>query len=535
MTKTIFRYYILLLLAFIATSCNDKVQKKIVAVSQCSIDEWRDQMNQEILREAFFHSDLQVEINSTSDNTQEQINVIQSYIDRKVDLIVVAPNEAEPLRPVIEKAYDAGIPVILVDRKINSDKYSAFIGGDNVEVGRLAAKYIAETLNGKGRIIEIEGLEGSSSSQQRHTGFHEIIDTYKDIVIVSRFFADWQEKKAEAIMDSIGDSLGDVDLVFSYNDRMAIGAKNSAIKRNSPLASIPYVGVDALLDKHVGIGRIEDGTLNASFLYQTGGDRAIHIADCILNGKPYNRDNIFQTSIVNKSNVHIMNIHASHIDEQNRKIEFLNSKLDDFFKDYEAQRIVLVTFIIILILVCIVLFVSIQAYNAKNHLNNKLARQKQILEQQKNELSEQKEKLERQRDELEAERDKLIEAQDIEHEAEDNKDNSDSTEDATSIFIEKLNKVLDDNINNSELTVEIIGAEMGMSRVQLYRKTKAACGLSPNEALRARRLSKAYKMLRETNKTISEVAYEVGFSSPSYFAKCYKDYFGQNPTESLKK
>lgn len=527
--------YTLILLAIMMTfaSCN-RSEKKIIAVSQCSVDEWRDQMNKEMLREAFFHSDMQVEIYSTPDNSQDQIDMMEKFIERKVDLIVVSPNESEALRPVIEKAYDSGIPIILIDRKINSDKYTAFIGGDNIEVGRLAGKYIAELLNGKGRIIEIQGLKGSSSSQERHIGFHEVIDKYSDISVISTFHADWQEKKAEAIMDSIGDSIGDYDIVFSFNDRMAIGAKNSAIKRGSHLANVPYIGVDALLDQHVGIGRIEDGTLNASFLYQTGGDKAIYIADCILNGKTFKRDNIFQTSIVNKSNVHIMNIHASHIDEQNGKIEFLNAKLDDFFKDYESQRIVLVTFIIITILVCVQLFISIRAYTAKARLNKKLAMQKQILESQKNELSEQKEKLERQRDELEAERDKLMEMQG--HAEHSDKDiTCDDTNEENSHFMEKLLRVIDANIDNTDLSVETIGAELGMSRVQLYRKTKLACGLSPNETLRTRRLNLAYKMLRETTKTISEVAYEVGFSSPSYFAKCYKDYFGQNPTESLKK
>ncbi len=126
-------------------SCTGE-RKKIVAVSQCSMDEWRNQMNEEMQREAFFHTDLDVEIHSTPDNTQQQIADIESFIRRGVDAIVVAPNEWEPLRPVIEKAYDSGIPVVLIDRKINSDKYTAFVGGDNVDVGRKAAHYILRCL-----------------------------------------------------------------------------------------------------------------------------------------------------------------------------------------------------------------------------------------------------------------------------------------------------------------------------------------------------------------------------------------------------
>lgn len=192
----------LLILCFILTSCTS-TPKKIVAVSQCSIDEWRSQMNKEMEREAFFHSDLKVEIHSTSDNSQQQIAMIESFIKRRVDLIIVAPNEAEPLRPVIEKAFDAGIPIILIDRKINSEKYTAFIGGDNVEVGKAAGQYVVKKLQGKGKIIEIEGLKGASSSQERKIGFHEVIDKYKNIKVVANFEADWLKDKAKQIMDTI--------------------------------------------------------------------------------------------------------------------------------------------------------------------------------------------------------------------------------------------------------------------------------------------------------------------------------------------
>ncbi|MBE6339143.1 MAG: helix-turn-helix domain-containing protein [Bacteroidales bacterium] len=508
----------LLILCFILTSCTSTTKKTIV-VSQCSIDDWRNQMNQEILREAFFHTDMNVEIHSASDNSQQQIAMIESFIKRRVDLIIVAPNEAEPLRPVIEKAFDAGIPIILVDRKINSNKYTAFIGGDNVEVGKAAGLYIAELLNGKGNIIEIEGLDGSSSSQERHNGFHEVIDKYKNIKVVANFEADWLKDKAKQIMDTISISPDDVDLVFAYNDRMAIGAKEAAQTRypQSKLAQIPYIGVDALRNDSIGIGRIEDGMLRASFLYQTGGAKAIDIADCILNNKPYNRNNIFQTSIVDKSNVHLMTIQTKHIDEQNNKIEFLNNKLNDFFRDYEAQRTILIAFVIITILTCSLLWVSIKAYRNSTRMNNQLAQQKERLEQQ--------------RDQLEAERDKLIELQAT---SATEPESNTMVNEENNMFMDRLKKVIDENMSNSDLSVEIIGAEMGLSRVQLYRRTKAACGLSPNETLRTQRLNKAYKLLHETQKTISEVAYEVGFSSPSYFAKCYKDYFGKNPTESLR-
>lgn len=527
--------------AFVA--CNDG-KNKVVAVSQCSMDEWRDQMNEEMRREAFFHPELDVEYHSTADNSEDQIRDIESFIKRKVDLIVVAPNEEEALRPVIEKAYDAGIPVVLIDRRANTEKYTAYVGGDNVEVGRQAAQYIIGKLPNGGNIIEIEGLASSSASQERKDGFHEIIDKHPEIHIVGHAIADWQRKKASEEMTRISKDLGNtpVDIVFAYNDRMAIGAHDCLSIKSS--SSTLFIGVDALMNDSIGVGRIEDGTLEASFLYSTGGDKAMHTAACILSGMAYEREQIMQTCIVNKGNVHLMRLQSAHISEQDTKIEFLNQKLDEFFKQYSAQRILLYTFIILVIVVCTLLAVSIKAYNTKRRLNmrlsvanGELAEQKATVEHQRDELAEQKEMVERQRDLLEEERDKLMEMV--------NQQNSYAEESAESSaaqiekplatsdpFLERLMQVINANMDNSELTVDMIGAEVNLGRVQLYRKCKAASGMSPNELLRNARLNKSYQLLRDTDMTVSEVAYSVGFSSPSYFAKCYKDKFGKTPTSN---
>lgn len=539
MRKTIHIIILLFVTTLLFMACTGN-ERKVVAVSQCSINEWRDQMNEEMRREAFFHTDLNVEYHSTADNSEEQIKDIESFIERKVDLIVVAPNEEEALRPVIEKAYDAGIKVVMIDRKANTDKYTAYVGGDNVDVGRQAAKYILNKLPNGGNIIEIEGLASSSASQERKIGFHEVIDRHPEIHIVGSAVADWQKKKAYSVMKELGKKLGDtrVDIVFAYNDRMAIGA-HDCFNENINKVSFPeplFIGVDALMNDSIGVGKIEDGTLVASFLYPTGGDKAIHTAACILNNQPYEREQIMQTSIVNKSNVHLMRLQAEHIGAQDKKIEFLNTKLDDFFKQYSAQRALLYTFIVLVIVVCTLLAVSIRGYNTKTKLNIKLAHQKDILQKQRDELAEQKEIVERQRDQLEEERDKLMEKniaptleEEKEFEVTQNAENGTSAGDGA-LFLEKLSKIINKNLDNPDLTVDMIGAEVNLGRVQLYRKCKAASGMSPNELLRTARLNKAYQLLKDTDKTVSEVAYSVGFSSPSYFAKCYKDLFGKNPS-----
>lgn len=539
MKKTIHIIVLLFVAVLLLVACTGN-ERKVVAVSQCSMDEWRDQMNEEMRREAFFHTDLNVEYHSTADNSEEQIKDIESFIERKVDLIVVAPNEEEALRPVIEKAYDAGIKVVMIDRKANTDKYTAYVGGDNVDVGRQAAKYIIDRLPNGGNIIEIEGLASSSASQERKIGFHEVIDRHPEIHIVGSAVADWQKKKAYSVMKELGKKLGDtrVDIVFAYNDRMAIGAHDcfNEYMNNVSYAEPLFIGVDALMNDSIGVGKIEDGTLVASFLYPTGGDKAIHTAACILNNQPYEREQIMQTSIVNKANVHLMRLQAEHIGAQDKKIEFLNTKLDDFFKQYSAQRALLYTFIVLVIVVCTLLAVSIRGYNTKTKLNIKLAHQKDILQKQRDELAEQKEIVERQRDQLEEERDKLMEKniaptleEEKEFEVAQNAE-SDTSASEGALFLDKLTKIINKNLDNPDLTVDMIGAEVNLGRVQLYRKCKAASGMSPNELLRTARLNKAYQLLKETDKTVSEVAYSVGFSSPSYFAKCYKDLFGKNPS-----
>lgn len=536
MYRILYNLFLPFLFAAFLLSCGNK-EKKIVAVSQCSMDEWRNQMNEEMRREAFFHTDLDVEIHSTPDNTQQQIADIESFIQRKVDAIVVAPNEWEPLRPVIERAYDAGIPVVLVDRKINSEKYTAFVGGDNVEVGRKAAHYIRDLLPRGGTIVEIEGLASSTSSQERKQGLHEVLDSFPDIKIACDLVANWQRQKAIEVMDSVVPFIAEepVDIVFAYNDRMAIGARES-IEKNMKAGRLHFprlplfIGVDALLDDTVGIGRVEDGTLEASFLYQTGGDKAIHTAACILDGQPYQREQVFETGLVNRGNVHLMRIQANHIASQDKKIEFLNDRLDEFFKEYSAQKVVMWTFIVIAILFMLMLLLGVRFFIMKHRMNAKL--------QYKNEL------LQRQRDELESERDKLIEAQmtsaerkEIEREMEHSEELMEKGEGLPpqdQKFLDKFNAVVAKQMDNSELTVDMLGAEMNLGRVQLYRRLKALTGHSPNELLRIARLTRGRELLAEGEHNISEAAYAVGFSSPSYFAKCYKDHFGENPTDSFR-
>jgi ABC-type sugar transport system substrate-binding protein len=346
-------------------------------------------MNKEILREGLFYPGVNIEVYQAHDDNTHQIKDIESLIERKVDLLIVAPNEAEAITPVIEKAYDAGIPVILIDRKINSKKYAAYVGADNYEIGRRAGEYIADRLKGKGRVIEITGLRGSTPAVERHRGMMEALKATPGVQVVASAEAGWFRQKAGEVMDTLLDAHPQVDLVFAQNDRMAIGAYEKARQKNRA-GQIAFVGVDAVA---AGVESVAEGKLDATFIYPTGGDKVIQVAMAILQGEPYQRENILSTALVNRANARVMQMQMKHILTLDQKIELLNHQLDDYFLRYSAQKMFLYACVVILVLVGFLFFFLVRAFWVKNRMNTELSTQKQQLEQQRDQLQEQRDQL----------------------------------------------------------------------------------------------------------------------------------------------
>lgn len=376
-------------LLFLSVACSRKEADYTIAVSQCSEDDWRAQMNKEILREALFYPGVNIEVYQAHDDNVRQIQDIESLIKKKVDLLIVAPNEAEAITPVIEKVYDAGIPVILVDRKINSEKYTAYVGADNYEIGRRAGEYIADRLKGKGRVIEIVGLKGSTPAVERHRGMVEALKTAPDVQVIASVEAGWFQQKAGEVMDSLLDVYPQVDLVFAQNDRMAIGAYEKA-RQKKRAGQIAFVGVDAVTD---GVESVAGGRLDATFIYPTGGDKVMQVAMAILRGEPYQRENILSTALVNRANARVMQMQMKHILTLDQKIELLNRQLDDYFLRYSAQKMFLYACVVILVLAGFLFFFLVRAFWVKNRLNTELSSQKQQLEQQRDQLQAQRDQL----------------------------------------------------------------------------------------------------------------------------------------------
>lgn len=376
-------------LLLLSVACSRKEADYTIAVSQCSEDDWRAQMNKEILREALFYPGVNIEVYQAHDDNVRQIQDIESLIKKKVDLLIVAPNEAEAITPVIEKVYDAGIPVILVDRKINSEKYTAYVGADNYEIGRRAGEYIADRLKGKGRVIEIAGLKGSTPAVERHRGMVEALKAAPDVQVIASVEAGWFQQKAGEVMDSLLDVYPQVDLVFAQNDRMAIGAYEKA-RQKKRAGQIAFVGVDAVTD---GVESVAGGRLDATFIYPTGGDKVMQVAMAILRGEPYQRENILSTALVNRANARVMQMQMKHILTLDQKIELLNRQLDDYFLRYSAQKMFLYACVVILVLAGFLFFFLVRAFWVKNRLNTELSSQKQQLEQQRDQLQAQRDQL----------------------------------------------------------------------------------------------------------------------------------------------
>ena len=235
----------ILCLAGILMSCTQKHTRYRIGVSQCSDDEWRHKMNNEIVREALFYDGVEVEIRTAKDNNRNQIADIKYFIDKKVDLLIVAPNEAAAITPVVEKAYRQGIPVVVIDRKILSDKYTAFVGADNYEIGKDVGQYILNRLHGKGKVLEITGLEGSTPAMERHKGLTDVLKEEPGIEITASVDGAWLQSVAGEKMDSVFQTNKNIDLVFAQNDRMAIGAYLSARQQQLEKEML-FVGIDAL-------------------------------------------------------------------------------------------------------------------------------------------------------------------------------------------------------------------------------------------------------------------------------------------------
>lgn len=715
--KHIILYVILLLLVFV--SCSDR--RTVIGVSQCSDDLWRQKVNREIKIGQYQYKNVDVVFASADNNGQRQARQIDSLVKAKVDLLVVAPSDVKTVAPAIERAYRAGIPVILYDRMIESTHYTAYIGTDNVAIGREVADYLAHQLQGRGTVVEITGERGSTPVADRHRGFMQGMKAFPQIQVVT-LEGDWNLAGAKKLMRQYMDAGKPVDAVFGHNDAEAWGAQQAAKEKNREKQML-FVGIDGLPGENQGVDLVAKGVMTASYIYPTKGEAIVPLAMNILQGKPYKRMNYFQSALVTAENAKLIDMQYKEIEDQTADLNTIYSSINEYMKMYRWQKIINILAVAVVLLLLIMIFYRRKVRREKEKLNeqrkqmaddkiafftnvshqlrtpltlvsgplNRLmqadnyteeqkmllqvvsrnvgqletltadvlnfkeqvdamnqasadeacekelsqhvlrdSRHQMLLQQDVEELStilivddnedirsylrvllagqyyvieasdgqnglrlakesvpdlivsdvmmpvmdgltfcskikedevtshipvilltarsEESQRIEgyehgadayitkpfsdhlllvrisnllqarRQRKNDEAKQ--MLSAEDIQ-----------TDEPGERMFLERFKKAAKSHIGDANLRMDDLGSELSLSKVQMYRKVKALTGKTPAEVLREMRMQKAYSLLKQTDKTISEVAAEVGFAIPGYFSACFKKQFGINPTE----
>lgn len=398
------------------TGCAQKPRKYVIGVSQCSEDIWRDKLNDELKMGEYLNDSLIVKLASSNDDNVLQNKQVNQFIDEGVDLLIVSPNQLSAISKSVERAYDKGIPVILYDRKTNSDKYTAFIGCDNYTIGKSMGTFIAQQLHGKGRIVEISGLEGSSPALERHRGFMDAIKPYPGLQVVASEEGNWKEEGGIQAMKRILKQTQDFDYVFAHNDCLAWGAYVAArqmrVKRN-----YKYTGVDGMATEGGGLELVRDGIFEASYLYPTKGDEVIALAMKILKHQPYERDNYLSTSIITQANAALTLMEARDAERQTHNLKTLHKQVNQYLSDYNSQKVMLIGLCLFLLVCLAAAALIFRGYLIKVKLNETLAKTNGELKRLNVELGEKNEELKRLNEEvLELTHSRLVFFTNISHE-----------------------------------------------------------------------------------------------------------------------
>lgn len=364
--------YLIILCSLLLCSCGNKPKKYIIGVSQCSMDAWREKLNSELQTAEYLNDSIEVRLASADDDNDSQLSQINYFIDQGVSLLIVSPNQVNTISPALERAQQKGIPVILVDRKTQSKKYTAFIGCDNYLLGKLVGDYIAQRLKGKGRIVEIRGLDDSSPAIDRHRGFVDALNAYPDLQIVASESGDWKEQSGSEVMKRVLSKTQDFDYVFAQNDRMAYGAYKVACEHGLQ-DKCRFVGVDGLAGKHGGLELVRQGVLEASMLYPTKGDEVIALAMKILRHEPFVRDNYLSTSIVTRNNAELILMEAKDSEQQRSSLDMLHRKVSQYNSAYHVQRFFTLGLVLLVVLIVVVAIYMFRSYLVKTRLNEQLA------------------------------------------------------------------------------------------------------------------------------------------------------------------
>ena len=482
-----------LVLLLILTGCSTRQEQYRIGVSQCLDDAWRQKMNEEMERELLLHPEMTLSHRIAYGSSELQCAQIDSFIAERVDLLIVSPNVAKEVKPAVTRAYRAGIPVIIADRRVTGDEWTAFIGGDNYRVGQLMADWLISVQANERHpihVLEVAGLPGSTPATLRHQGMMERLAESDGLQpLVESVMGAWYKDDAYHVVLDFLRTHKYIDAIIAQNDLMAIGAAEAVRdSKGYGKGSVRIMGVDGILP---GLQAIVDGTIECSATYPSRGDMIIETAAHIFAEEPYVRDTILEAMLIDATiaNPMLGQYLARMHDFETLHIVQLQS--ETLWQQVKSGKVV---FMISTVLVGVFFFLA---------LGFLIYSQRKIKKEIKREILPQLEEVQ--------------EAVQL------------SRRDVA--FGERMKQIVEDHLTDPNLNVEFLGGELALSRTQIFRRVKTITGKGPLDYIRERRLVRADELLRTTDMTVQQVAIELCFSSPGYFTKCYKEYFGHLPSE----
>ena len=389
MKLIIYRFCLLICILSLTISCKREGEKKfVVGVSHSSInDSWRKAMVLDMQVKASEYPGLTLQIKDAGEDNDTQIKQIREFIKQRVDLVIISANESEPVTTAAVEAFRAGIPTIIIDRKIYSEEYTTFIGADNYEIGRAAGLFINSLLKKKKTtIVEVWGREGSSSARERHYGFCVAL-IHNDNVILKTVYGRWHAKETKENIATLG-LFDDIDIVYAHNDVMALAAREAIMEIDSlAVKRIKFIGIDALPGKGKGIEAVSNGYLTASFVYPTGGTTAIKVAWQILNGQPVSKQYALTSALIDKENASTLYLQTEQLADYQEQIEKQRNNLEEILSEYRFLQNSVGLILLLLGVVGLLALYVIHIFRKVQRKNYELKRTNIQVEQQREELA----------------------------------------------------------------------------------------------------------------------------------------------------
>ena len=389
MKLIIYRFCLLICILSLTISWKREGEKKfVVGVSHSSInDSWRKAMVLDMQVKASEYPGLTLQIKDAGEDNDTQIKQIREFIKQRVDLVIISANESEPVTTAAVEAFRAGIPTIIIDRKIYSEEYTTFIGADNYEIGRAAGLFINSLLKKKKTtIVEVWGREGSSSARDRHNGFSDAL-IHNDNVILKTVYGRWHAKETKENIATLG-LFDDIDIVYAHNDVMALAAREAIMEIDSlAVKRIKFIGIDALPGKGKGIEAVSNGHLTASFVYPTGGTTAIKVAWQILNGQPVSKQYALTSALIDKDNAGTLYLQTEQLADYQEQIEKQRNNLEEMLSEYRFLQNSVGLILLLLGVVGLLALYVIHIFRKVQRKNHELKRTNIQVEQQREELA----------------------------------------------------------------------------------------------------------------------------------------------------